>query len=79
MSLCAKMKKLKICRLEFSHPDSRKSIDNLMIIDAFLFFCPGALPLIVVHKSNLQSGSKHGALYIFQKMIFNEIYSSVMR
>lgn len=37
MSLCAKMKKLKICRLEFSHPDNRRSIDNLMIIDAFLF------------------------------------------
>ena len=49
-----------------------------MIIDAFLFFCPETFLLIAVRKSNLQSGSKHDALYIFQKMISNEVYLPVI-
>lgn len=36
MSLYVKMNRLKICRLEFSHPDGDKGIDNHMIIDAFI-------------------------------------------
>ena len=49
-----------------------------MIIDAFLFFCPETILLASVCKGNLQSGSEYDALYIFQKMISNEVYLSVI-